>query len=176
MKGNVSQRIDASPEAIFEYVHDLEKHVEWNHQPVSITKVSEGPVGPGARYVAMEQSPSSFSNIVATMMSTMLRLMFGATGQTEAEITDYQPATRIAWKSAAIARGGHIMKANWSIDLNPGDQGTELTQRFEFFPQTALIDRISNDSQAAKIKEEVARNLSVLKGQLEHETAASYNK
>ena len=45
-----SVQIDAPTSIIYDYLADFPRHVEWNHQPVKMTPLIDGPVRVGSRY------------------------------------------------------------------------------------------------------------------------------
>lgn len=53
--GSLSLTVQASPEAAFAVVSDLLRAPEWVPDLVSVTKVSDGPVGVGTRYTEVVQ-------------------------------------------------------------------------------------------------------------------------
>jgi len=73
----------------------------------------------------------------------------------------------VAWKAGAPIRKGYMMKSTWELMLEPAEDGTKVTQRFHFVPQTAMMHMAANDSQAEGIVEEVGNNLKTLKTHME---------
>ena len=86
VKSGGSTHINASPEAVFNYVSDLSKHGEWSHDDLKIEAVSEGAPAVGSEYkstapfmgkevnaqekVTVLESPSKFSFTVTEPDST----------------------------------------------------------------------------------------------------------
>ena len=161
-KGQVSETINASPEKVWEYVGDLARHTEWNHQPQKIELISGVPGSVGATYRTQETKPAGAPLPVKIMMTVVIRPMmwlYGATWQTEATVTELDPPRRIAWQARAPKRKGDMMRAKWVVALQPEGASTRVTQDFEFMPQT----RFPGAPPAKFIAEEVGRNLKTLK-------------
>lgn len=167
MRGEQSILIQAPIDAVYTYVSDFPRHIEWNHQPNKMTKLTDGPVGVGSRFRTEEGPPSDMNWFLVKVMFPIMSMIMGAKGYTEAEITELVPNQRIAWKAVAPGRGSDIMRANWEIDLSSADGGTQVTQRFHFMPQHPITKRMTNDKMAGDIGVEVARNLNNLKSILE---------
>ena len=100
-------QINASPERVFGYVSDLERHTEWSHCS-EIRKTSDGPVAVGTTYASTGKN-------------------LGMTANEEVEVTAYQPNQRFAWRTDA-AMG---MQFHWSFQLQPQDGGTLLIERLD---------------------------------------------
>ena len=168
-RGERTVVIQAPIQAVYAYVSDFPRHIEWNHQPTEMTKLTEGPVGVGSVFRTIEQTPSNMSGFMRIIFPLM-GMVLGVAGYTEAEITALEPNRRAAWKAAApLKKGGFIMKAEWEIVLEPQGEATQVTQRFHYMPQGKISP--NPESAALTTGEEVTRNLKRLKGIVEKQTA-----
>lgn len=103
-----SMEINASPEAVFNYVADISKHSEWA-QPghkLTIEKTSDGPVGQG----------STFSSVGH---------QFGENHDT-VTIAEFVPNERVVYNADGSA--GVIQH---SFELSASGDGVELTKTFD---------------------------------------------
>ena len=167
MRGQTSIVIQAPAEVVYEYVLDFTKHPEWNYQPVEVTKTSAGPIGVGSTFETIEDVPESTPWLFNKLFVPLFVFIIGAKPYTEAEITALTPNQRIVWQARAPVRNGYAMKANWEILLTPQHDGTHVTQRFHYTPQTRLARMMTNDRLAQQVTEECDRNLARLKGILQ---------
>lgn len=168
-RGERTVVIQAPIQAVYAYVSDFPRHIEWNHQPTEMTKLTEGPVGVGSVFRTIEQTPSNMSGLMKIIFPLMGKVL-GVAAYTEAEITALEPDRRVAWKAAApLKKGGFIMKAEWEIVLEPQGEATQITQRFHYMPQGKISP--NPESAALTTGEEVTRNLKRLKGIVEKQTA-----
>ena len=108
--GRVEQSItiNASPEAAFNYVADIDKHVEWA-QPghkLSIEKTSEGAVGQGSTFASVGHQ-------------------FGENNDT-VTITEFVPNERVVYESE-----GNAGVIRHSFELSASEEGVELTKTFD---------------------------------------------
>lgn len=133
-----SIQIQASPQRLYEIVADLPSHIAWNHQPVSMEPLDEGPPRVGSRYLTEEQSPAGMSLGNRLMMGIILPLMkpiFGTDGRTVAEITALEAPSRVAWQAHLPSRRkGDLMRMRWEIQLSPEGEGTRMVQSCEIDP------------------------------------------
>lgn len=152
--------IQAPIAAVYDYVSDFPRHVEWNHQPTEMTKLTEGPVGVGSVFRTIEQTPSNMSWLMKKVFPLMSKLL-GTTGYTEAEITALDPERRVTWKAQApLKNGGFVAKTEWEILLDSLGEGTKVTQQvhFRFFTKG-----VNAESAAAQTSDEMEHNLARLK-------------
>lgn len=171
--GERSVVVEAPQDDVFRYVSDFSRHTEWNHQIVEIIKDTDGPVGVGTRFRAREQPPSTVPLPMKLMFPLMLR-MVGMDKYTVAEITEWEPNERIAWKAEApLKNGGLWMWTEWSIEVKQHDEGTMLTQRYRYVPEHERAKKGLSDPEKADqmIGGEVSRNLEQLKQNLESSVA-----
>ena len=163
MRGERSIVIPAPIEKVYAYVSDFPRHIEWNHQPGKMEKLTDGPVGVGTRFRTYESPPSNTNWFMANVMFPVMGMMVGVKGYTEAEITEMVLNEGIKWKANAPIRDGDMMRAEWGIGLESVDEGTKVTQRFHFMPQHPMAQRMASDSMTKEIGDEVAKNLEKLK-------------
>jgi uncharacterized membrane protein len=163
MQGEQSIVIQAPIEDIYAYVSDFPRHIEWNHQPAEMTKLTDGPIGVGTRFRTIEQPASNMNWFMAKIMFPVVGMLLGVKGYTEAEITALTPNESIKWKANAPIRSGDMMRAEWGIGLESVEDGTKVTQHFHFMPQHPMAKRMVSESMKQDIATEVARNLEKLK-------------
>ena len=99
--------IRCSPEAVFDYCSDLSREPEWNPMMKRIEKVTDGPIGVGARYATE----------------------FAKGPQMVIEYTSYERPTR--WASVGDSAA---LKASGSGSVVPSPDGTHLIMRMELEP------------------------------------------
>lgn len=162
--GERSVVIEAPQDVVFGYISDFSRHTEWNHQILEVIKDSEGPMGVGTRLRAREQPPSKLSLPMKLMFPLMTR-MVGMEKYTEAEITEWEPDSRVAWKASAPLRDGGIwMRAEWLIELEALNGSTRVTQHFDYTPEHDRAKKGMTPETATKmVSDEVAENLARLK-------------
>jgi uncharacterized protein YndB with AHSA1/START domain len=162
--------ISAPVESIYQYVSDLSRHVEWNYQPATITKISDGPVEVGSIFRAKERPPRD-SPWLMKMFFPLLGKLIGGTGYTEAEITALETNRRVAWTAKAPStKGGVLAQAEWEIALESQGAGTRLTQKVHFHMFGKMGERMDSDQLCQQSGEEMVLNLTQLKAMLEPQT------
>ncbi len=134
-------QISASPEEVFAYLSDLEKHPEWSHC-MEIEKTSEGPAGVGASYRSKGKN-------------------FGITANETVEVTEHQPNERFGWRTT----GAMGMKFGWSFELSPQEGGTLLIERFE--PPSGLVGSFINLATGSSTRKAMQEGLDRIKEKLE---------
>lgn len=105
-EGTLSITVDATPEAAFALVADLERAPEWVPDLLSVTKLSGGPVGVGTRYAEVVQ-------------------MGGKQGDGELEVTEYERPRVFAHKG----QGGPAHFTGRYV-LEPEGGGTRITHHY----------------------------------------------
>ncbi len=175
MPGYTSERsvvIHAPVEVVYDYVSDFPRHVEWNHQPIEMTKLTDGPVGIGSKFRTQEQLPSS-APWVQKLLWPLMKRMLGVTDYTDAEITALESKQRVAWKAVLPLRNGGIgARSEYELRLRPQGDATLLTQYTELEFLGKIAERMNVDT-AAKINDtEMERNLARLKEIVEAQTAS----
>ncbi len=134
-------QISASPEEVFAYLSDLEKHPEWSHC-MEINKTSEGPVGVGSTYQSKGKN-------------------FGITANETVEVTEHRPNERFAWRTA----GAMGMKFGWSFEMRPQEGRTLLTERFE--PPAGVIGSLIKTLTGSSTRKAMEEGLANIKDKLE---------
>ncbi len=140
-------QISASPEEVFAYLSDLEKHPEWSHC-MEIEKTSEGQVGVGASYRSKGKN-------------------FGITANETVEVMEHQPNERFGWRTT----GAMGMKFGWSFELSPQEGGTLLIERFE--PPSGLVGSFINMATGSSTRKAMREGLDRIKERLEGATGES---
>lgn len=171
-----SVNIKAPVDAVYGYVADFPRHVEWNHQPKKITPLTDGPVRVGSQFQTVEQNPSNMKTsqkVMFAVMGPVMKLVYGTQGYTVAEITALEPKERVAWKARAPStKKGDIMRMNWELLLKSNGNGTDVTQRCEVAPpDESPAARMINEDMARQGREEATANLMRLKSILEGQQA-----
>ncbi len=134
-------QISASPEEVFAYLSDLEKHPEWSHS-MEVKKTSEGEVGIGASYRSKGKN-------------------FGITANETVEVTEHRPSERFGWRTT----GAMGMKFGWSFELSPQEGGTLLIERFE--PPSGLVGSIIGMATGSSTRKAMQEGLGRIKEKLE---------
>ena len=169
MQGSSKIIINASPEKIYTYLRDFNKHIEWNHQPTHMEKLTKGDIDVGTKFKTKEQATQSIPPFIGKLMLAFFGLVLGNAGYTIAEITALDSPNHIAWQAAAPARNGYDMKANWELLITPTAKGTQVEQTFYFMPQRWFSNLMTTKSLENELVREVGRNLENLKSILEKE-------
>ena len=134
-------QISASPEEVFVYLSDLEKHPEWSHS-MEVKKTSEGQVGVGASYKSKGKN-------------------FGITASETVEVTEHRPNERFGWRTT----GAMGMKFGWSFEMSPQEGGTLLIERFE--PPGGLVGSLINLATGSSTRKAMQEGLGRIKVRLE---------
>lgn len=140
-------QISASPEEVFAYLSDLEKHPEWSHS-LEVKKTSEGQVGVGASYRSKGKN-------------------FGITASETVEVTEHRPNERFAWRTT----GAMGMKFGWSFKLTPREGGTLLIERFE--PPSGLMAGLIGKLTESPTRKAMQEGLGRIKVRLEGDAGES---
>jgi uncharacterized protein YndB with AHSA1/START domain len=165
--------IAAPVESVYDYVSDFSRHVEWNHQPTEMTKITHGPVGIGSVFRTKEGPPRNTPWLMRMIFPLLGKLM-GGTGYTEAEITALDRNRRVAWTATApTKKGGLNAKAEWEIRLEAHDEGTRIIQRVHFQLLAKMVANMDSEKLSQQCGEEMAINLAYLKTVLETQSAQS---
>ena len=166
--GETTVTIQAPPHKLYEYLADLSKHSEWVENVSKITQVTPGKVGVGTLFRTQESSPpvGSFAK-VRMMFFFIVGLISGVKPYSEAEITALEPDRRIAWKAGLRKGDGWFNRAEWELIVEPQGNGSRLTQRFHYMPQTATAARMIQVAGADGITQACQVSLLRLKAMLE---------
>ena len=91
--------IQPPPETVFAYLANIENEARWNPWAIEVHKISNGPVGPGARFSGR----------------------YKRFGRVEQELSDYVPSRRVTWVSNTMGA------ASMTFELEPNNTGTRVT-------------------------------------------------
>ncbi|TDW90111.1 carbon monoxide dehydrogenase subunit G [Kribbella pratensis] len=132
--------IDRPPAEVFEYLAHLENVPRWNYAIGETRKITNGPVGVGARYLQTRTIPVHAEETL--------------------EITEFEPDRGLSLSGTLSS-----MPARISYTLHPDGNATTLTNTIELQPprHLALVAPIA----VRRIKSAVAANLAVLQEILE---------
>lgn len=163
--------IQAPIEAVYEYVSDFPRHVEWNYQPTKMTKVTDGPVGVGSVFQTIERLPIDTPWIMKRL-APLVGMLMGSAGYTEAKITALDPDRRVAWEAKApLKKGGFSAKAEWEIRLESQGEMTRVIQGYNAQMLGKSAKLIKPDTIAQLWNKELAANLAQLKTIMETHVA-----
>jgi hypothetical protein len=171
--GEAVIQIDASPQALYDYLLDFTRHPEWVRNLSRVTLITPAPIGLGSRFKTMEGAPPAPLGRTVRAMAHLVRGMLGgAKGYSLAEITTLEPGRRLAWTGTLPSRQGEFNHADWEIVLEPWNGGTRLTQRFRYCPQTpAARQMLAALGDAQGLSAGVAVSLKQLKKRMESSAA-----
>ena len=130
--------IRCSLEAVFDYCSDLSHEPEWNPMMKRIEKITDGPIGVGARYATE----------------------FTKGPQMVIEYTSYEPPTR--W--ASVGDSGRL-KASGDGRVAPTPDGTHLIMRMELEPHGLL--KLATPLLRRRLQSMYKRDVSNIKARLE---------
>jgi len=168
VSGETSTVIQSPPQAVYEYLLDFTRHPEWVANLSKVTKVSAGAIGVGTVFHARESAPPvSFLRKLNMMRFFIAGLIGGVKPYSEAEITALEPSKRLAWQAGLRKGHGWFNRAEWEISLQAQGEGTQLTQRFRYRPQTLTAARMVSAAGDGGIEQAVAVSLQRLKRVLE---------
>jgi len=106
--------INASPEAVFAVLSDVERHAEWSQHPFKATKTSEGTVGVGATYDTFGWLPGK-----------------GNEHENKVTITSFEPGKHFAFDSLD-ASGAAPVTIPSDFALRADGSRTSLTRTMTF--------------------------------------------
>ena len=173
-----SVTVNAPIQAVYDYVADFPRHVEWNHQPQEMKSLTPGPVAVGSQYETVEEMPENMSMIQKIMFGVMMPVIkwrTGTNGNTIAEITALESPNRVAWKAHMPSKKkGDLMRMNWELRLAEQGGSTEVTQRCEVIPppESPFAKMAANQDMADMSKAGVQANLQRMKAIVEKRTSA----
>jgi uncharacterized protein YndB with AHSA1/START domain len=101
------------PERVFDLFADLERSGEYSGPVIERRQLSDGPIGQGTRFHAVDQWP-------------------GRKVQFEVEITEYQPPSRLT------ASWSEPMPGGWAARFEPDAGGTRLHFAAEMHPSGVM--------------------------------------
>ena len=100
-------------------------------------------------------------------------LISGTKPYSETEIIALEPGKRIAWNAGLRKGNGWFNRAEWGFVLQLQGQGTKLTQRFRYLPQTRTAARMIGAAGEGGMAKACAVSLQQLKINLEKPGAGS---
>ena len=130
--------IRCSPEDVFDYCSDLSHEPEWNPMMKCIEKVTDGPIGVGARYATE----------------------FAKGPQMVIEYTSYERPTRWASVGDSVT-----LKASGSGQVVPTPDGTHLIMRMELDPHGLL--KLATPFLRHRLQSMYTRDVNNIKARLE---------
>src|SRR5438128_11751907 len=101
----VSIDIGATPEKVYSYLSDLNRHGEWSMSVNKLEQITPGAVGVGTEFKSHETLPIEFDSF--------------------ARITALDEPTLVAWEST----DHQVFRTNWELEMSPTAGGTHLVQR-----------------------------------------------
>lgn len=132
--------INRSPGDVFAYLAQFENLPRWNYAIAETRKVSNGPVGVGARYVQLRTVPNRSEEAF--------------------EVVEFEPDRRL------VIRGGFgPFSGDASYELDTAANSTVLTNTFDLHASGPL--NLVTPLLSRQVKSAVAANLDVLKQILE---------
>ena len=164
-----SVKIQAPPATIFPYVGDITRHVEWNHQPQTLTPLTDGPMRVGSQYRTVEAPASNMKFMEKVMFKVawpLMMRMYGMESVTIAEITAIEPDRCFAWKAhLPSTKRGVLMAMKWEVELQPQNGMTTVIQRCTVMPPegSPMASMVNIDN----IRGETTGNLGRLKSLIE---------
>ncbi len=162
--GETSIYIAVAPHVLYEYLQDFTRHPEWSSNLARVEKISDDAVGVGARFKTSEGAPPVPPFVKLNMMRGFIRgVLSGAKAYSIAEITALEQNKRIAWHAVIPFGDGFFNRAEWELVFEPRGNGTQLTQRFHYMPQTRAAEQMIGAAGEHGITQACAVNLERLK-------------
>jgi uncharacterized protein YndB with AHSA1/START domain len=140
-KISVETTINASPEAIFAYVADVEKHPEWGQHGNAVTKRGAGEPGVGTIYDTINHQ-------------------FGEQKET-VTVTDYAPGKLFGFDATGV-----LGVAHHTFELTPAGSGTKLTKTMQI-TKPKFLARLSAPMIAVQQPKALKEDLRRIKAKLE---------
>lgn len=166
--GETAVVIQAPAQQIYDYLLDFTRHPEWVANVAKLTQMTPGAIGVGTIFQTQESAPPVPLLRKINMMRYFVAGLLGGTKPfSEAEITALEPGRRIAWRAGLRRGDGWFNRAEWEISLQPQGQGTLLTQRFRYLPQTATAARMVSAAGDGGLAAACAVSLQRLKARME---------
>jgi hypothetical protein len=170
--GQTSIHIAAAPHMLYEYLSDFTRHPEWSSNLSQVTQITDGATRVGTKFKTAEGPPPVPALVKLNMMRGFIQgVLAGAKPYSIAEITALEPDRRIAWQAGIPHGDGYFNRAEWEFILEPRDGGTQLTQRFHYFPQTGAAEQMVGAAGVNGIAQACAVNLQRLKRVVEQKLA-----
>ncbi len=168
ISGETSILIAASPHALYEYLSDFTRHPEWSSNLSKVEPLSQGMARVGMQFKTSEGPPPVSPMMKLNMMRGFVRgVLAGAKPYSIAEITALETDARIAWRAGIPYGDSFFNRAEWEFTFEVRPNGTQVTQRFHYFPQTAAAEQMIGAAGVEGITQACAVNLLRLKRVLE---------
>jgi uncharacterized protein YndB with AHSA1/START domain len=140
-----SVEIARSPEDVFAYLDDLERHGEWQSQIVSTKRETDGPTGVGTR-------------------ATDVRRVPGRTQSVTYEITEHDPPRKVAFTGLS----GPV-RPNGTVTVEPaGEGGSKVTIELDL-QGSGLLGAILAPLARSQARKQLPDDQRQLKQRLENE-------
>ena len=140
-----SVEIARSPEDVFAYLDDLERHAEWQSDVVSSKRETDGPTGVGTR-------------------ATDVRRVPGRTQSVTYEITEHDPPRKVAFRGV----NGPVRPVG-TVTVEPvGEGGSKLTIELDL-QGNGLLGAIFAPLARSQARKQLPKNQGQLKERLESE-------
>ena len=153
-----------APRALYEYLQDFTRHPEWSSNLSHVEKMTDGAVRVGTRFKTSEGPPPVPPLVKLNMMRGFITgVLSGAKAYSIAEITALEADNRIAWAAGIPLGDGFFNRAEWEFIFEPRGNGTQLTQKFRYLPQTRAAEQMIGAAGENGITQACAVNLEKLK-------------
>jgi uncharacterized membrane protein len=144
-----SVEIARSPEDVFAYLDDLERHGEWQSAIVSSKKETDGPTGVGTR-------------------ATDVRRVPGRTQSVTYEITEHDPPRKVAFRGV----NGPVRPSGTVTVESAGEGGSKVTIELDLLGN-GLLGAILAPLARSQARKQLPEDQRQLKQRLENEPASS---
>ena len=133
--------INASPDEVFDYVSDLEKHGEWGAHDNSVTRRDDSPIAVGKVYDSLGHQFGTQKAVVT--------------------VIDYTPGKRFGYEST-----GKIGVVRHAFDLAPSGDGTHVTKTMDIV-KPSFVTTLMKPMIARKAPPGLEEDLRRIKAKLE---------
>ena len=133
--------INASPDKVFAYVSDLEKHGEWGTHDNSVTKRDDSAIGIGKVYDSIGHQFGPQKEVVT--------------------VIDYTPGKRFGYESV-----GKIGVIRHAFELAPAGEGTRVTKTMDII-KASFMTKLMRPMIARKAPPGIEEDLRRIKAKLE---------
>ena len=142
--GSFTVTIDATPEVVWPWVADLERHVDWSPKPYRVEWLEGEPNAVGSRFHSTGVIPGDKQH------------------ENEGRVTENEPHTRLAFGSSD-PQGEYAH----TYDLTRNGDGTDVTHRIEFVRMHGLAAVLLPPIFALSGKPQSRRRMEALKRAVE---------
>lgn len=134
-------RIDASPEAVFDYVADFARHPEWATNPLEVEVTSNGPVAEGSTFTSVGK-------------------LFGR-HRDRGRVTEFERARRLVFETEGDV--GTVL--NW-FTLEGSGGGTTVTKGQQV-TRSSLLTKLTAPVVPVVVPRSLRQNLEAIKSRVE---------